>query len=85
MRYDNEFGINFPPTKENPNPNLKAIEDEEFVAKRINMKIYKERSNTRKVFKPEEFKRAFIQEINKNEEITEYFRRTTGFERDYDT
>lgn len=41
------------------------------------MKIYKERRNTRKKFEPDESKRSFISTINKNDEVTEYLRRTT--------
>lgn len=37
----------------------------------------KERKNKRLEFNPDAFKRAFINEINKNDEMSEYLRRTT--------
>ena len=59
------------PTKDfTPDP--KKIEDDEYFAKRINLKIMKERSNKRPDFKPEEFKKAYIKEMQKNEEVSEY-------------
>jgi hypothetical protein len=38
----------------------KKIEDDEYLSKRINLKILKERRNKRAEFLPEEFKSAFI-------------------------
>jgi len=62
---------------------MKKIEDEEFISKRISIKILKERRNKRVKFEPEEFKKAFINEFSKSEEMSEYHRRVTHqFERD---
>jgi len=79
--YETQFGIFFLPTKENPNPDYALIEDDEYVARRINLKIYKERRNPRPKFHPEHFKKAFINEMEKIEEVDEFFRRTTGYDK----
>lgn len=62
---------------------MKKIEDEEYHAKRINIKILKERRNQRPQFKPEEYKKVFMNEMEGNEEVTEYHRRVTNnYDRD---
>lgn len=56
MRYETEFGIVHHPPKDGE-LDLEQIEDDEFYTKRINLKIYKERS----LMKPE-FNRAAFKE-----------------------
>mmetsp|Transcript_5576 Transcript_5576/g.4245 ORF Transcript_5576/g.4245 Transcript_5576/m.4245 type:complete len:172 (+) Transcript_5576:3445-3960(+) len=81
MIYESQFGIVFLPTKENPNPDYSAIEDDERVARRINLRIYKERRNPREKFNPYSFKKAFLAEMEKIEEVDSFLRRTTGFDK----
>lgn len=56
---------------------MNKIEDDYFVAKRINQKILNARRNKKAKFNPEEFKKQFIRTLEKNEEMSEYQRRTT--------
>jgi hypothetical protein len=51
-RYDSEFGITHLPPKDG-SLDMKKIEEEEAVAKKINSKILRERKNKRPPFEPE--------------------------------
>ena len=42
----------------------------------------KERRNKRQDFMPEEYKRSFMKEMAGNEEVTEYHRRMTNYDRE---
>ena len=76
VRYDTEFGIIHVPAKDQQ-IDLKKINEEEFFAKRITLKILKERRNMRKRFNPLEFKDQYVNEFQNNQEINEYHRRVT--------
>ncbi len=81
VRYDSEFGIVHVPTKDYT-PDYDLIEDDERVAKKIITKIYKERRAPREQFKPEEFKKQYIRELEQLDEMNDYHRRmTVAFER----
>lgn len=58
VRYDTEFGIVHVAPKDQ-SLDLEEIEDNEFYAKRINLKIYKERALNKEPFDRKTFKHNF--------------------------
>jgi hypothetical protein len=61
---------------------LEEIEDNEFYAKRINLKIYKERALNKEPFDRTTFKHNFKQCYNTDDEIVSFRKKMTTVERE---
>jgi hypothetical protein len=79
VRYDSEFGIVHLAPKDG-SIDLDEIEDIEFYAKRINLKIYKERENAKPPMSREVFKDNFVRAYNVSEEIVGFRKKMTTVE-----
>jgi len=81
VRYDSEFGITHVAPKDG-SLDLDEIEDGEFYAKRINLKIYNERALLKEAFKRSVFKANFEKAYNQDEDIVGFRKRMTTVERE---
>lgn len=81
MRYDCEFGIVHIPPKDG-SLDLDEIEDLEFYGKRINLKIYNERSNAKPPLDRSTFKNNFKKAYNTSEEIIGFRKKMTTVEKE---
>lgn len=81
VRYDSEFGIIHIPPKDG-SLDLDEIEDIEFYAKRINLKIYNERANAKPPMSREVFKDNFCRAYNTSEEIVGFRKKMTTVEQE---
>jgi len=81
IRYETEFGIVHVAPKDG-SLDLDAIEDEEFYAKRINMKIYKERALLKPDVDRKMFKQNFINAYNTDEEVVSFRKKMTTVEKE---
>lgn len=81
VRYDSEFGITHVAPKDG-SLDLDEIEDAEFYAKRINLKIYNERALLKEAFKRSVFKDNFEKAYNQDEDIVGFRKRMTTVERE---
>lgn len=81
VRYDSEFGITHVAPKDG-SLDLEEIEDGEFYAKRINLKIYNERALLKEAFKRSVFKENFEKAYNQDEDIVGFRKRMTTVERE---
>ena len=83
VRYDSEFGITHVPPKDG-SLDLDEIEDNEFYAKRINLKIYNERAQLKVPFSRGAFKLNFCKAYNTDDEIVGFRKRMTTVEKEED-
>jgi len=81
IRYDTEFGIVHQAPKDQV-LDMEEIEDNEFYAKRINLKIYKERALQKPEFDRTIFKTNFKLCYNTDEEIVSFRKKMTTVERE---
>lgn len=81
IRYDTEFGIVHVAPKDQ-SLDLEEIEDNEFYAKRINLKIYKERALMKEPFDRTVFKHNFKQCYNTDDEIVSFRKKMTTVEKE---
>lgn len=81
VRYDSEFGITHVAPKDGA-LDLEEIEETEFYAKRINLKIYNERALLKEPFKRSVFKDNFEKAYNQDEDIVGFRKRMTTVERE---
>jgi hypothetical protein len=79
VRYDSEFGIVHLAPKDG-SIDMDEIEDIEFYAKRINLKIYNERSNAKPPMSRGTFKDNFKKAYNTSEEIVGFRKKMTTVE-----
>lgn len=79
VRYDSEFGIVHIAPKDG-SIDLDEIEDIEFYAKRINLKIYNERTNAKPPMSRNTFKDNFKKAYNTSEEIVGFRKKMTTVE-----
>jgi hypothetical protein len=81
VRYDSEFGIVHLAPKDG-SIDLEEIEDIEFYAKRINLKIYKERENAKPPMSREVFKDNFCRAYHVSEEIVGFRKKMTTVDKE---
>jgi hypothetical protein len=81
VRYDTEFGIVHHAPKDG-SLDMDEIEDIEFYAKRINLKIYNERANAKPPMSREAFKDNFCRAYNVSEEIVGFRKKMTTVEKE---
>lgn len=81
VRYDSEFGITHVAPKDGT-LDLEEIEDNEFYARRINLKIYNERAELKEPFSRSIFKEHFEKAYNKDEDIVGFRKRMTTVEKE---
>ena len=81
VRYDSEFGITHVAPKDG-SLDLDEIEDNEFYAKRINLKIYNERGQLKEPFSRGNFKMNFCKAYNTDDEIVGFRKRMTTVEKE---
>jgi len=81
VRYDSEFGITHVAPKDG-SLDLDEIEDNEFYAKRINLKIYNERAQLKVPFSRGNFKKNFCKAYNTDEDIVGFRKRMTTVEKE---
>jgi hypothetical protein len=83
VRYDSEFGITHIAPRDG-SLDLDEIEDNEFYAKRINLKIFNERftANSKEAVSRSKFKENFNKAYNQSEEIVMYRKRMTTVEKE---
>jgi len=81
VRYDSEFGITHVAPKDG-SLDLDEIEDNEFYAKRINLKIYNERAQLKEPFSRGVFKQNFCRAYNTDDEIVGFRKRMTTVEKE---
>lgn len=81
VRYDSEFGITHVAPKDGA-LDMDEIEDTEFYAKRINLKIYNERALLKEPFKRSVFKENFAKVYNQDEDIVGFRKKMTTVERE---
>ena len=79
VRYDSEFGITHQAPRDG-SIDWDEIEDNEFYAKRINLKIYNERANQKEAVSRSHFKENFCKAYNQSEEIVMFRKRMTTVE-----
>ena len=80
VRYDTEFGVTFAPAKDGT-LDIKKIEEDEAVAKKIITKILKERKNKRPVFNATDLQMEYLQGLNHDGEVSDYYHRvSTGLQ-----
>ena len=80
VRYDTEFGVTFAPAKDGT-LDIKKIEEDEAVAKKIITKILKERKNKRPVFNATYLQMEYLQGLNHDGEVSDYYHRvSTGLQ-----
>lgn len=61
---------------------MDQIEDDEFYSKRINLKIYKERSLMKPEFDRNQFKENFKSTYNTDEEVVQFRKKMTNVEKE---
>ncbi len=71
VRYDTEFGITFAPAKDG-SIDLKKIEEEEVISRKIISKIMKERRSQRAPFNAEDAQLSFLDGLAKDDEVSDY-------------
>ena len=76
VRYDVEFGITHAPAKDG-SLDIKKIEEDEAISRKILTRIYKERKNKRVEFNPDQLQMQFLKGLNVDEEASDYQRRIT--------
>lgn len=81
VRYDTEFGI-FHVAPKDGALDMEEIEDSEYFAKRINLRIYNERALLKKPFDRSTFKNNFQKAYNVDDDIVGFRKRMTTVERD---
>lgn len=81
VRYDSEFGITHVAPKDGA-IDMDEIEDQEYHAKRINLKIFNERALLKEPFKRSVFKTHFENAYNLDEDIVGFRKRMTTVERE---
>ena len=77
VRYDTEFGIVHAPAKDG-SLDLKKIEEEESIARKIITKIMRERRNQRAPFNAQDAQLSFLDGLAKDDEVSDYQRRLTS-------
>lgn len=76
-RYETEFGIVHVPAKDG-SIDLKKIEEEEQIARKIITKILKERKNQRQPFDAAEKQLDFLHNLTNDEDASDYQRRNSA-------
>lgn len=74
VRYDTEFGITFAPAKDG-SIDLKKIEEEEFISRKIITKVMKERRSRKEPFNAGDAQMSFLDGLAKDDEVSDYQRR----------